>query len=288
MSRGEKRISQSEILKSPEEWSRLRLRLVWIKEKKFPAGYAAKVRPKTPFRVWKILSGSAEALSGEKTFRAKAGDFFCLPPGLAENRLSPGSHILSLAFDLGDADLELRLGIPRKIRGPREKLSKAMGALHRWSLLHPGVSEKIGPSAFGELQALLLCVVEEILRGQSPRWSAAVSVPSIRLQRAFAVLRLHDQAGFPSREKIEMAAGVGGRRLEQLFRKHYGASPREVHAALRLERAREKLLESGAGLAEIADDLGFSDASTFSQFFSREAKLSPSEFREKNRDGNDF
>lgn len=284
MSRGETRISQNEILRSPEEWSRLRLRLVWIQEKRFPGGETLKVRPKTPFRLWQILAGSAEVSSGEKVFRASAGEFFCLPPGLAENRLFKGARILSLAFDLSDPDLELRLGVPRKMRGPRPKLSAALAGLRRWATRYPDASETLSPSAFGEQQALLLQVVEEILRSQPSAGKSALAAPGVRLQRAFAVLRQHDETSFPPKEKIEIAAGVGGRRLEQLFRKHYNASPREVHTALRLQRAREKLLESDAGLAEIAQELGFSDASTFSQFFSREAKMSPSAFREKQKE----
>ncbi|MBL8991759.1 MAG: hypothetical protein JNM63_00365, partial [Spirochaetia bacterium] len=60
MARSENRISQNEMIRTVDDWSRLRLRLLWIRDKAFPRGYRVKVQPRIPFRVWQILSGSVE------------------------------------------------------------------------------------------------------------------------------------------------------------------------------------------------------------------------------------
>ncbi len=280
MVRDEKKMSQNEIRRSLEDWFRLQLRLVWIREKKFPKGYRVKVQPRIPYRVWQILSGSAEIFLEDKTFRAGTGDFLSLPPGLTENRLTPGTRILSLAFDLHDPDMGLRLSSVRRIKGPKPALSKPLIALKRWSHRHSAAPDFTGPAAFGEQQSYLLQILEEILKEQPHPLAGPVAKPNARLQRVFHLLRQYDLQSFPPRQAIEVAAGVGGRRLEQLFREHYGATPREVHASLRLRRAKEKLLESDAGMAEIAENLGFADASTFSQFFKKQTGLSPGRFQQ--------
>jgi AraC-like DNA-binding protein len=66
--------------------------------------------------------------------------------------------------------------------------------------------------------------------------------------------------------------------ISNRFKKYFGKSPIALHRELLIERAKELLLSSMT-IFEIAEDLGFSDVSIFSRFFSNKTEISPSKFR---------
>lgn len=59
-----------------------------------------------------------------------------------------------------------------------------------------------------------------------------------------------------------------------------GMSPRDFALSLRIERARLRVLQDRAPLAEIAHEVGFSDPSYFSRQFRRATGLTPRAYRE--------
>ena len=71
--------------------------------------------------------------------------------------------------------------------------------------------------------------------------------------------------------------------LRRLCHKYYGCSPRQKLTALRLRRACEFLVGTDAKLDVIAENVGFSDAFSFSQAFKREHGKAPSLYRQEAR-----
>jgi AraC-like DNA-binding protein len=69
--------------------------------------------------------------------------------------------------------------------------------------------------------------------------------------------------------------------LSRLFRKTYGVSPTEYLLRRRVERARHLLTRSARPIAEIAQELGFHDASHFARHFRHFAGVSPTQFRRR-------
>ena len=67
--------------------------------------------------------------------------------------------------------------------------------------------------------------------------------------------------------------------LSRLFRKTYGVSPTEYVLRRRTERARQLLATTRHSIADIAQRLGFFDASHFARHFRHFAGISPGEFR---------
>jgi two-component system, response regulator YesN len=69
--------------------------------------------------------------------------------------------------------------------------------------------------------------------------------------------------------------------LCSLFKKQNGGTIKEYISSLRLEKAKELLLDKELKLYEVADQTGFTDANYFTTFFKKYAGCTPSEYRER-------
>jgi len=109
---------------------------------------------------------------------------------------------------------------------------------------------------------------------------AAQSTEDGRLQR------LADKiAGQPDRDwNTDVLAGeigVSVRTLSRLFRKQLNASPAEFVERIRIEQARQALLESEARIETVAHACGFGSLRRMDRAFSRIVSATPSEFRNR-------
>lgn len=73
--------------------------------------------------------------------------------------------------------------------------------------------------------------------------------------------------------------GVSQPYLYKVFINKSGISPKSTIDKLKVEKAKELLIESSMRISDIAYSIGFSDSMTFSKFFKQKSGLSPSEFR---------
>ncbi len=76
-------------------------------------------------------------------------------------------------------------------------------------------------------------------------------------------------------------AGLSLHHFLRLFHEVYGVTPRQFVAIRKVEGAKRLLVENDANVAEVAVEVGFSNASAFSRFFRIHAGCSPSEFRKR-------
>jgi AraC family transcriptional regulator of adaptative response / DNA-3-methyladenine glycosylase II len=73
--------------------------------------------------------------------------------------------------------------------------------------------------------------------------------------------------------------GIGARHLGRLFAKHLGASPSEVAATRRVQRAKRLIDETVLSLSEIAFAAGFASVRRFNDPFKATYGRAPSSFR---------
>ena len=73
--------------------------------------------------------------------------------------------------------------------------------------------------------------------------------------------------------------GVGSRHLSRLFNKHAGASPTQVAATLRIQKAKRLLHDTSLPMAEIAFEAGFQSVRRFNDAFKAVYKRPPSSIR---------
>ena len=82
-------------------------------------------------------------------------------------------------------------------------------------------------------------------------------------------------------EAIASELGLGYSWFRRVFRQYVGTSPAQYQNQLRYLHARDLLQCSDLSIKEIAYDLGFSSINQFSTFFSKNAGVSPREFRQR-------
>jgi len=76
--------------------------------------------------------------------------------------------------------------------------------------------------------------------------------------------------------------GISYEQFRKRFRSSMGQAPKQYFLAVKMNRARERLLSPGRSVKEVAAELGFADALYFSRLFKSKEGVSPSEYREKN------
>ena len=84
-------------------------------------------------------------------------------------------------------------------------------------------------------------------------------------------------------EELAAACCLSVGHMEHLFRSAVGVAPHAYLITLRLERAKELLLDSDSSVAQIGRSIGFCDQNYFSRFFKSRVGLSPSEYRNRYR-----
>jgi AraC family transcriptional regulator len=92
-----------------------------------------------------------------------------------------------------------------------------------------------------------------------------------------------DLAREPALAKVASACGLPVSRFVRAFRQTTGAPPFRWLRALRIERARDLLLNSPLALAQIAYDCGFADQSHFTRVFTAAVGITPGAWRRARR-----
>lgn len=129
-------------------------------------------------------------------------------------------------------------------------------------------------------QAYMEILITRLMRtiGFSPAAEAA----SIPVSRQCAAIRhyigLHYKEPL-SLEQLADEAHVSKYYLAHAFKAEYGISPINYQISLRIKESRYLLRETNMSLSQIAQVLGFSSASYFSQSFRRSEGISPMEYR---------
>ncbi|MFI8983017.1 GlxA family transcriptional regulator [Ectopseudomonas khazarica] len=129
------------------------------------------------------------------------------------------------------------------------------------------------------LKGLADMLVDETRSGQHALRSLhGTSSGERHVDRAIALMR-HGLASADGIEQLAASVGISRRQLDRLFRARQGMSAREYWNELRLQHVRWRLLNSSHSLAQIADEIGASDASHLGKLFRQRFGVAPGAFR---------
>ena len=78
-------------------------------------------------------------------------------------------------------------------------------------------------------------------------------------------------------------SGYSEQHLCRLFRKHLNTRPVEYIELIRIQRAKELLIETNMPVIDIAKLIGYDNAAYFSKLFRRHISCTPSEYRRQNQ-----
>lgn len=105
-----------------------------------------------------------------------------------------------------------------------------------------------------------------------------LGVANPKILTVAAVMERHLEEPLPC-SALARKAGLSARQLERLFRKYIGETPTRYYLGLRLERARQLLLQTSMPVLSIGLACGFISASHFSSSYSQHFGKTPSEER---------
>ncbi|OBX36211.1 HTH-type transcriptional regulator CdhR [Halomonas elongata] len=100
------------------------------------------------------------------------------------------------------------------------------------------------------------------------------------LDRAIALMETHLEAPLGI-QALADELGLSWRRLERLFERHLGQTPRHFYLERRLAHAHQLLIDTRHSVMDIALASGFASASSFTRAFRRRYGLTPSQLRQR-------
>lgn len=111
-----------------------------------------------------------------------------------------------------------------------------------------------------------------------PRRPLAIETRDPRIRATLITMERHVE-GTVTIPQLAASVGLSRRQLERLFMSEIKNSPAVMYRKVRLERARQLLVQTRAPMVEIAIEVGFENASHFSRVFRQAFGHSPSSVR---------
>jgi AraC-like DNA-binding protein len=154
-----------------------------------------------------------------------------------------------------------------------------------WSLLRATAGHR--PDELSELRNAALAHALAALLAELALVEPSGGLPARRpTHEAFGWFRDHIDEHFRRWHKVGDYAdrlGYSAHTLNRLSRQNTGLSAKELIDERVVLEAKRQLSHTDAPVAEIAEALGFDDASNFSSYFRRQARMTPGTFRSRSR-----
>jgi two-component system response regulator YesN len=131
-----------------------------------------------------------------------------------------------------------------------------------------------------DLVDILRRICGEILAREAARPAASQETPEAAVvSRIGAHLREHFSDPSLSLGAVAESFGVSAARLSQVYREVTGMYPSDFLALLRMEKARELLLETGMSVRAVGEAVGYYDVTSFIRRFKRDMSMTPAQYR---------
>ncbi|MBQ7292294.1 MAG: helix-turn-helix domain-containing protein [Clostridia bacterium] len=233
------------------------------------------------FIITLVRNGSATLFTEDKHLTFGEGDIIIMFPEVEYHYRAHGNWSIKWV-GVGSADLGLfleRLGIT-----PASPIVKCCNREKAETLLNDiyGATKTPSPSQIMKLKALLCelisIIAESREKGVEPRIARSSDI--------LAYIASHYTEDIKVSE-IAKTYHIDRSHLERSFKKETGSSVRETIINFRIKKAQTLLRETSFSVSEIAKASGFRDRLYFSKFFHKKFGMTPSQYREQSKTGND-
>jgi AraC family transcriptional regulator len=200
------------------------------------------------------------------------------PSGVTARTVGADSRYAQICWD-ADLHAELAPGLPAAA-----ELRQEVGQDPLIAQLARTLVSEIGAGTLDRLlaESLLAAMAVRLAQRQSARAAEAVRAPDLsrpRLRRVLDHIEAHLSAELTLSELAAIAC-LNPCHLSKSFKAAVGVGPQRYVLRRRVERAKALLRGTRMPLVAIAQDLGFSDQSHFTNVFRRETGTTPARFRE--------
>lgn len=245
------------------------------------------------YSVHLLVSGSLRLVTPDQELRLKAGDLFCLFPGVSYqyglDSVDTGvdEHPLQLAwlaFDGPQAALLLKeAGVTHARPYMKQVVDAAL--ISDWQALFSRFEGDGGVGHMLAIQKLMYALFSRIIPEVSAHPEASAysvdaprSTPSQKMIAAQTYMNLHFRESISVQEVVRHI-GLNRSYFTKSFTEQVGVSPRAYMQQLRMAEARVLLLDTSRSVTDIGLSVGYPDLHSFTRAFIRAEGTSPSAFR---------
>lgn len=262
------------------------------------AGWAYPSHDHPLFELNMVIKGNQTMVLEGRRYEMSPGDLLWIKPGEIHESLQAGEEGLTYACIHFEVDEPyLKQGLVRL----RHSLHHPGSPL--WEAVH-SIIESIGAASAGtgtagdegSLRLKSLALSLELLSALSrlmadppagllgdPRGYAPLAVLiAEKMEKLVGEHSGLDDEAFIKQgiTRISKELGYTPAYCTRMFKSVYGSSPRQYLSAMKLREAKLLLMERELSVEQVAERLGYKDASHFSKQFKRWTHLSPSEYRQ--------
>ena len=245
-------------------------------------GYRFNAEDRTGFHLHVILAGKGILSVEGKQIALKEGQMFVTKPGEATwyraDEKEPWEYCW-MAFDGNLAERyvkEAGFGPGTNWRNCQQDYRR-YGALVRWILDKPEMTLANDIHRLATLLKYIATAVEDNQMSTGAERHVKTDYIDTYVEYAVNYIR----ANFSTAKVSDVAHYIGIHRsyLTSIFRKKLGVSPQEYLMQVKLEKAKQLLLDSQAPVQEVSQMVGYENPLTFSKSFKNRYGLSPKAFR---------
>lgn len=131
------------------------------------------------------------------------------------------------------------------------------------------------------VQSYFMILITYLSRAYAGDLHPAVSHP-VNLNRTVLYMEKNYRRELTAQE-LASVSGLSERQLRRLFLRQFGCSPLQYLTDIRLKHACHMLRCTDLSVAQIADKSGFADSNYFSRKFKQYTRLSPQQYRRRER-----
>ena len=232
------------------------------------------------FQLLLVTEGEGTLADGESDVPLAPGMAALVPGGVVHAfRFAPNSQgwVLSVADALLDDPRLAAFGVSALVRGGKA-LRLPLGALAASLMEQLYARRGLPDAATLAALALVLALAEEAAAAQAAAATGPVDRRLLLVRRFTALVEARYRQHWPvARYAAEL--GTTPQTLTRACRHVTGKSPGDIALDRLLREAMRALTFTAAGVAQVAEDLGFADPAYFSRFFKSRAGAEPSRFR---------
>ncbi|SDD03843.1 AraC-type DNA-binding protein [Paenibacillus sp. UNCCL117] len=237
------------------------------------------------YDLWYLLSGEVKIHTNETDHTAKAGDavfFYPHMPYVASTG-SEGCRFIFIHFDfvMGEQlnilnEYRLTGVVPGRLIAEEGLLFRL--AFESFKLRKDLSAMRLKGGLLTLLAQILHCYGDQSYSGSFERAPAAGSVSRLSaLQPVFSYIHQNVHRTVRIHEIAE-AAGMSEKYFIAFFKQALGITPGQYMYHLKMNKARDLIYKREYSVKQIADQLGYPDAFSFSKAFKKFYKVSPSKF----------
>ncbi|RKJ20852.1 AraC family transcriptional regulator [bacterium D16-50] len=235
------------------------------------------------FQIILVTGGSARANADGQEWELTPGKLLLIRPRCPHGiRRGNAFHVYDAKFEVHDSGLLTALQHLPLLAEPED--FQKMKLYFQWIMREGDARQPFYPQIISSYFWMILI---QLLRPgcPSPEMAAAETrqpqtYKGIHIQKVERFIRESYMRQI-TLEDLTALAGCSKTTLIQAFKEVYGSTPFGYIIQIRLQKAKELLVGTDAGISQISDLIGFQSVHYFSRFFKEKEGYSPMEFRAK-------